>query len=127
MSKLVAVGALACATAASVTFGTGTATAASCSSITAEIPYAESGLVVAHTMLNCSGSISGGWVKATLVRVRTALPDWNIASNKDSTQNGNGNYNAYARGCDRGNYGYKTVADSYLGWTASSVRVSVAC
>mgnify|MGYP001010614844 CR=1 FL=1 len=120
------VGMLGCATAVTMALGTGTANAASCSSITAEIPYGQSGLVVAHSQLNCSGNVSG-WVKSTLVRVRTALPDWNLASNTDSTQNSNGNFNAYAKGCDKGNYGYKTVADSHLGWTTSSVRVSVSC
>lgn len=117
----------ACLTLGAFGMSSGTANAASCSSITPEIPYKESGAVVAHAMLNCSGSLPGGWVKSSLIRVRTALPDTKLASNTDYSQNANGNFNAYARGCDGGNYGYKTVADSYLGWTSSSVKVSVAC
>ena len=82
--------------------------------------------MTAHVLLNCNGPLTG-WVKSTLVRVRTGLPDAVVASNTDSTQNSSYNFNAYASGCTSGSYGWKTVGDSSLGYTASTGKVVLSC
>jgi len=101
------------------------AQATSCS-ITAYDPTSNGTTVTAHVLLNCNGPLTG-WVKSTLVRVRTGLPDAVVASNTDSTQNSSYNFNAYASGCTSGSYGWKTVGDSSLGYTASTGKVVLSC
>jgi hypothetical protein len=66
------------------------AQATSCS-ITAYDPTSNGTTVTAHVLLNCNGPLTG-WVKSTLVRVRTGLPDAVVASNTDSTQNSSYNF-----------------------------------
>ena len=100
------------------------AQAATC--ITTFDPTSDGIVVTAHTLLNCNGPQTG-WVKSTLIRVRTGLPDAVVASNTDSTQNSSYNFNAYASGCTTGTHGWKTVGDSSMGYTAATGKVVLTC
>lgn len=105
----------------------------SCTSIGAELPYIDnpgiSEYITAHTWLYCSGTYTGGWVKASLVKVRTLLPNLVMVSAYDYTQNSADNFHAYASRCDAPGvkYGYKTVAAASNGGATSSGKVDLKC
>lgn len=94
--------------------GTGTAGAAVCNT-TAYYPVPSGGgKVNARSRADCSGYTSG-WLKSTLVLVRTFAPDVNIASATDSVAGTW--FDATAQGCGASGAtrGYKTVYDTSWG------------
>lgn len=77
-------------------------------SFDAKAPYVTGGDVAAKSVAQCQKNTQSKTLKSTLVRVRSAYPDQNMASASKSGKHYS--YTAIARGCKSGTHGYKTVA-----------------
>lgn len=95
-------------------------------SITAYAPVNTANKVSAPSSAQCN-EVRSGWLKSTLVRVRTFSPDVNVTYKKD--EGPDDYFQATATGCGASGAtrGYKTVADTAWGAGASSGKVDLYC